>query len=237
MLLFIGLPMRSYAQTPFECGVSSNLPLAGFQTAYDLAMQNAGSATIASTTNFEIAVHVVILDDGSGSLNESQIVTNLNSSINAANSYFTRNYSFYLCSWETVSVPSSMLRVNRNNPSELEALYDLDHKDNAVNLYIIREFTEFLGGVALFSWSQTYANNMMVLIRDQTNRPALFAHEMGHYLGLHHTFNGGPINPSSPCETSGDGICQTPPDPGTTHCGFSCVQAPCTATLGPFIYE
>lgn len=36
------------------------------------------------------------------------------------------------------------------------------------------------------------------------------AHEMGHYLGLHHTFNGGCTN--ADCLRDGDLVCDTPPD-------------------------
>jgi len=38
-------------------------------------------------------------------------------------------------------------------------------------------------------------------------------HEMGHYLGLYHTFEGGCVN--SDCALDGDQVCDTPPD-GTT---------------------
>ncbi len=38
----------------------------------------------------------------------------------------------------------------------------------------------------------------------------LFAHEMGHYLGLYHTFEGSCTNNN--CETDGDRVCDTPPD-------------------------
>ncbi len=36
------------------------------------------------------------------------------------------------------------------------------------------------------------------------------AHESGHYLGLFHTFQGG--CPNDDCLTSGDMVCDTPPD-------------------------
>lgn len=39
---------------------------------------------------------------------------------------------------------------------------------------------------------------------------SLIAHEMGHYLGLYHTFEGGCYNWD--CELSGDLVCDTPPD-------------------------
>ena len=40
---------------------------------------------------------------------------------------------------------------------------------------------------------------------------ALLAHEMGHYLGLYHTFEG--LNcANNDCATQGDMVCDTPPD-------------------------
>ena len=43
---------------------------------------------------------------------------------------------------------------------------------------------------------------------------AIHVHEMGHYLGLRHTFEGGCKNDN--CQTDGDRICDTPPDQSTT---------------------
>jgi hypothetical protein len=48
----------------------------------------------------------------------------------------------------------------------------------------------------------------------------ILAHEMGHYLGLYHTFEGGCANDN--CLTQGDRVCDTPPDQSTfTACTFN----------------
>lgn len=48
----------------------------------------------------------------------------------------------------------------------------------------------------------------------------LFIHEMGHYLGLYHTFEGG--CPNNDCTLDGDRICDTPPDNAIhTACPFN----------------
>jgi gliding motility-associated-like protein len=52
----------------------------------------------------------------------------------------------------------------------------------------------------------------------------LFAHEMGHYLGLYHTFEGYCTNNN--CETDGDRVCDTPPD------GFPTYALACTNPTG-----
>ena len=47
-------------------------------------------------------------------------------------------------------------------------------------------------------------------------------HEMGHYLGLYHTFQGGCMN--NDCLTDGDHVCDTPPDQST-------IAVPCDAEV------
>ncbi|MEP7277350.1 MAG: M43 family zinc metalloprotease [Bacteroidota bacterium] len=46
-------------------------------------------------------------------------------------------------------------------------------------------------------------------------------HEMGHYLGLYHSFEGGCTN--TDCSTDGDKVCDTPPDQSTA--GISCTSS------------
>ena len=46
-------------------------------------------------------------------------------------------------------------------------------------------------------------------------------HEMGHYLGLYHTFQGG--CPNNDCLADGDRVCDTPPDGSTA-------AVPCNGT-------
>ncbi len=50
----------------------------------------------------------------------------------------------------------------------------------------------------------------------------LLTHEMGHYLGLYHTFEGRNCNNNN-CATDGDRVCDTPPDRSTTN-SFSCTN-------------
>ena len=57
------------------------------------------------------------------------------------------------------------------------------------------------------------------------NKGRTTTHEVGHYLGLYHTFQGG-CAPASSCSTNGDRVCDTNPD-GQPH--FGC---PNTASCG-----
>jgi hypothetical protein len=70
-----------------------------------------------------------------------------------------------------------------------------------------------------------------LIVLAEARHPDTLAHEMGHYLGLCHTFEQlAPVAPRNPvvaeCKRTGDAICDTPPDPGPEQCatGPGCVM-------------
>lgn len=64
---------------------------------------------------------------------------------------------------------------------------------------------------------------------------SLFGHEVGHYLGLYHTFEGGCTNNN--CQLDGDQVCDTPPDATND---YTCPNNSCatemndTSSFNPF---
>lgn len=90
------------------------------------------------------------------------------------------------------------------------------HADRRINMYFITTFTSqfnhcgfaTLNGIGM-------PNNSGIFIRKDCINARVFAHEMGHFFSLLHTFEGSGtelVNGDN-CTTAGDGLCDTPADP------------------------
>ncbi|HYF30625.1 MAG TPA: M43 family zinc metalloprotease [Chitinophagaceae bacterium] len=91
-----------------------------------------------------------------------------------------------------------------------------------VNIWVVGDIT---GGVAGYAYlPSAHGSNVDGIVLEARYFGTSYAndivviHEMGHYLGLYHTFQGGCSN--NDCLTDGDRICDTPPDQSTV--GVSC---------------
>lgn len=157
---------------------------------------------------FSIVAHVVLDENGSPAVEEEEIRT----SVEEVNVYFEPIcVSFEVCEVRTISnYQFNML----NKEEELDRVHIENHVANRINAYYVTEIGE--GGAVLG------CANLNGIIRPNGGGIVLrtpdlitLAHEIGHYFGLLHTFEGAGaelVNGSN-CATAGDQICDTPADP------------------------
>ncbi len=109
----------------------------------------------------------------------------------------------------------------------------LSHWDplSYINLYVVREITSTSVGSAVAGYAflpgmhgqpQDGAVVEAAYLGGSIHNTKVTVHELGHYLGLYHTFDGGCGN--ADCLSDGDRVCDTPPDDATA-------SVACTATV------
>ncbi|MEM6966159.1 MAG: M43 family zinc metalloprotease, partial [Bacteroidota bacterium] len=132
------------------------------------------------------------------------------------------------------NITNGINRVVSTLTEMTEPVDDLDLKNiirwnplDYINIWVVKEVCSQVGdcstaGYAYFPSAHGTDVDGIVIEAQWfgTTKPnsSVIAHEMGHYLGLYHTFQGGCNNNN--CLTDGDRVCDTPPD--QTSVPFPC---------------
>lgn len=106
--------------------------------------------------------------------------------------------------------------TNKNSNAAIKKIVNWNCKDY-LNIWLVTDlYSDGLGcslaGFAYFPGAPCSVDGIMQESRYWTTvrGTQVTAHEVGHYLNLHHTFNGGCKNDD--CTRDGDRVCDTPPD-------------------------
>lgn len=160
-----------------------------------------------------VKIHVLRYADGSEGISESDI----DFSIDNLNDFFKGSLlEFFNCSDINYIDDDALAQVKKG---EVDDLIDAHNVQGMVNIYfshsIKNESDQHICG-----YSNNTRNKDFIFIKNFCALGSTLAHEMGHYFSLIHTHGADnyqittELVDGSNCDTDGDGICDTPADPG-----------------------
>lgn len=243
LVFFVLFAFNFYAQHPCIYNDMNELnqnPLSRIQqTKFEKNWQQSGTKILSPRALQVLPVVVHIIHDGpKGLLSDARVIQ----AIQFLNDGFSNsgNYSisqginteirFCLAKQDANGNPTTGITRVQSTLTDLvaetqdTALKNFIHWDPYcyINIYVVNEITSTILG----SGVQGYALGPSVhgsikdgivveagLTGNTSENTSTLIHEMGHYLGLYHTFEGGCKNDD--CMIDGDKVCDTPPDAST----------------------
>ena len=151
-----------------------------------------------------IKAYILRQSNGTGGIAECD----LSDALAVANVQFLpAMFNLVICELEYID---SDAYYNIGTFSEGDNLYNSNNNPNAMNIYFVNSAAGYCG------WANLPSDPDLYIMMDNscTMNTSTFAHEIGHYLGLYHTHQGGNelVNGTN-CSTAGDLLCDTPADP------------------------
>jgi len=159
---------------------------------------------------FTVIVHFVEDIDGNTNIEEQTVLD----VIEGINGYWDEIcVSFEVCEFRTIPNYNYDLLDGDIEWPQMNIEY---HQANRINIFYVDDIEGLAvqaSGFATLNGIVNLTGGGIVLKKD--SGLGTLSHEMGHYFGLVHTFegNGSELVNGDNCETEGDGICDTPADP------------------------
>lgn len=223
--IFLFLALVSSALTaqdlPMVCGEQCNHTDHDFESW--LALRTSGNRESSNFTKYlPVAYHVFNGASTPEIIEESFAI--LQEQMEGTNIVPCRHNSNFYNEWDDLPTEDPIY----DNPLYFQAMQanELAGTDpsDVCNIYV---FNNLGGNISGFSWIN---QNPGVYVWDGIYIDAasvpteIITHEMGHYCGLYHTFNGGQCTSQEDnCELQGDRVCDTPP----TSVNYSCEEPYC----------
>ncbi|MFZ1530430.1 MAG: M43 family zinc metalloprotease [Ferruginibacter sp.] len=218
-LIFVLLPLTSLCQQEARLTCATRTP------AEPLIFSERQLQEAQRTIDYQyvINIYVHILTDDNGT-NAATTISQLNIDLQRMAAFFKpHNICFILLGVDYRASTMINNSMDPGNASHVAALNATSHQ-NTIDIFVHKNF-----GVAQGGNSYSIPNHFFSVVQSANFN---FEHEMGHALGLYHTFETGygqECPDGSDCSGDGDLICDTPADfPGSQN--MVAAGAPCVYT-------
>ncbi len=208
-----------------------------FELKYLELLNSAAKGAAAADFTLPVVVHI-IHENGNENISDALVqagIQHLNESFANMGYYDNGNgvdtkIQFCLARRDPDGLPTSGItrdvNVLTNMIMETEdiALKNINRWDPTkyINIWLVKEITSDASGAGVAGYAYfpgAHGSNVDGLVFEarwmgsSNSNSCVATHEMGHYLGLYHTFQGGCTN--ADCSIDGDRVCDTPPDAST----------------------